>query len=246
MRLYALTVPAHDAELVADRCWQAGAAGLWEADDVDGAVTLRVGVEEADAERFEAALADARPRDVTATDLVELATRTVTLDAVGGGVQLEVPPTVFGDGLHPTTASCLELLADLVGSGTRVLDVGCGSGALSVVAARAGADVTAIDVDPEAVEATSRNAGANGVPVEASTAPLSSLQGPWDVVLANISARAVLELSADLWRVLAPGGVLVPSGILAQRWDEVRAGLGGTVRDVREVDGWVTASVTRS
>ena len=245
MRLYALDVAGTDAELVADRCWQAGAAGIWESGDGD-ALTLRVGVEEIDVERFEAELADVGVRDVTATDLVELGTRTVTVEAAGGPVTLEVPPTVFGDGLHPTTTSCLELLTPLVGPGTRLLDVGCGSGALSVVAARAGADATAIDVDDAAVDATRANAAANGVAVEASTVPLSSLTGGWDVVVANISARAVLELSEDLWRVLAPGGVLVPSGILAERWDEVRAGLGGTVRQVREVDGWVTASLTRS
>jgi ribosomal protein L11 methyltransferase len=243
VRLYALDVAATDAELVADRCWQAGAAGIWESDTGTGAITLRVGVGEADAARFEAALADAAPHDVTATDLVELSTRTVTLDAVGGAVHLVVPPTVFGDGLHPTTSSCLQLLADLLGPGTRLLDVGCGSGALSVVAARAGAEVTAIDIDPVAVGATATNAAASGVAVDASTTPLAELSGTWDVVLANISARAVLELAHDLWRVCA--GTLVVSGILAERWDEVRAGLGGSVSEVQEVDGWVTAAVRR-
>jgi SAM-dependent methyltransferase len=242
VHLYVLDVTVADAELVADRCWQAGAAGIWESDAADGTATLRVGVEAADVARFEAALADAGPRDVTATDLVELATRTVTVDAVGGPVRLEVPPTVFGDGLHPTTATCLELLAGLVGPGTRLLDVGCGSGALSVVAARAGADVTAIDVDPVAVDATTANAAANRVAVDSSTTPLSGLPGTWDVVVANISARAVLEHSEDLWRVCA--GTLVVSGILAERWDEVRAGLGGTVLEASDVDGWVTAAMT--
>lgn len=243
MRLYALTVPVADVEVVADRCWQAGAAGIWEADPDRGSVTLRVGIEEDDRDAFESALADAGPRDVTATDLVELASRTVELDAVGGAVRIEVPPTVFGDGLHPTTATCLDLLAGLVSPGIRVLDVGCGSGALSVVAARAGAVVTAVDIDPVAVAATLANATANGVDVDASTAPLSALSGTWDVVVANISAQAVLALADDLWRVLVAGGVLVPSGILAERWPEVRDALGGTVRDVREVDGWVTAAL---
>lgn len=243
VRLYALDVAAAEAELVADRCWQAGAAGIWEADDGAGATTLRVGVEEADVARFEDALADAAPRDVTTTDLVELSTRTVDLEAVGGSVRIEVPPTVFGDGLHPTTAACLALLADLVGPGTRVLDVGCGSGALSVVAARAGAEVTAIDIDPVAVGAAATNATANGVDVDATCTPLAELSGTWDVVLANISARAVLELSGDLWRVC--GGTLVVSGILAERWPEVRDRLGGTVVEIHDVSGWVTASVTR-
>lgn len=244
MRLYALAVPEPDAELIADRCWQAGAAGIWESAGDGGSVTLRVGVEEADVDDFEAALATLGPVDVTATDLVELSTRTVELPAEGGPVRLEVPPTVFGDGLHPTTASCLELVTDLVGPGTTLLDVGCGSGALSVVAARAGAVVTAIDVDPVAVEATIANAAANEADVDATTAPLADLRGTWDVVVANISARAVLELSDDLWRVCA--GTLVVSGILAERWDEVRERLGGTVLRVHDVDGWVTASLTRS
>src|SRR5690606_38896397 len=212
VRLYAITVSPPDAELVADRCWEAGAAGIWETGDGTGAVVLRVGVEEADADRFRSALADLGPRDVTGTDVVEPAPRTVELDAVGGPVRLQVPPTVFGDGLHPTTATCLELLAALVSPGTTLLDVGCGSGALSVVAARAGAAVTAIDGDPVAAEATIGNAAANGVDVAATSTPLAVLSGTWDVVVANISARAVLELSEDLWRVCA--GTLIVSGIL--------------------------------
>lgn len=242
MRLYAVTVAAAEAELVSDRCWQSGAAGIWEADGGEGAVTLRVGVEEGDAVGFEAALADVAPRDVTATDLVELSTRTVTVDAVGGPVRLEVPPTVFGDGLHPTTATCQELLTGLVGPGTRLLDVGCGSGALSVVAALAGAEVTAIDVDPVAVAATMGNAASNGVEVDASTTPLASLSGTWDVVVANISARAVIELSADLWRVC--DDTLIVSGILTERWSEVRDQLGGSVLKVHDVSGWVTTALT--
>lgn len=242
MRLYALDVAPTDAELVADRCWQAGAAGIWESTEEDGAVTLRVGVEEADVGRFLEALTDVGPRDVTATDLVELPARTVTVDAVDGPVHLEVPPTVFGDGLHATTATCLDLLGGLVRPGVRVLDVGCGSGALSVVAARAGADVTAIDIDPVAVAATVANATANGVAVDASTTPLSALEGIWDVVVANISARAVTELSGELWGVCA--GTLVVSGILAERWSSVRDALDGTVLEVHDVSGWVTASVT--
>lgn len=244
MRLYAITVPEPDAELVADRCWEAGAAGIWESTGRDGAVVLRVGVEEVDADRFESALADLGPRDVTDTDLVELSTRTVSLEAAGSPVRIEVPPTVFGDGLHPTTSTCLALLADLVGPGTTLLDVGCGSGALSVVAARAGAAVTGIDVDPVAITATIANAAANDLDVAATSTPLSDLSGTWDVVVANISARAVLELSEDLWRVCA--GTLVVSGILAERWASVRDRLGGTVRSVDDVSGWVTASVTRS
>lgn len=242
VRLFALTVPAAEVEVVSDRCWQAGAEGIWESEVAHGSSVLRVGVAEGSAAGFVSALADLGPRDVTDTDAFELSTRTMSVTSAGGPVTLEVPPTVFGDGLHPTTATCLGLLEGLLGPGTRVLDVGCGSGALSVVAARGGAEVVAIDIDPVAVDATIANAAANGVSVDATTTPLVELSGTWDVVVANISARAVLELSEELWRVCT--GTLVVSGILAERWDEVRAGLGGTVREVRDVQGWVTASVT--
>lgn len=240
MRLFALTVPAGDVELVSDRCWQTGAAGIWEAEDAHGSAQLRVGIEEVDVEGFTSALRDLGPVDVTDEEQVRLAPQTVHV----GAVVLSVPPTVFGDGRHPTTATCLELMHGLVSPGTRVLDVGCGSGALSVVAARAGAVVTAIDVDPVAVDATVANAVANGVEVEASTAPLADVEGTYDVVVANVSAQPIIDLADELWRVCA--GTLVVSGILADRWPEVQDRLGGTVREVHGVSGWITASVTRS
>lgn len=243
MRLYALTVPAGDVELVSDRCWEAGAAGIWERDEVHGAVSLRVGVEDVAQAAFLAALADEGPVDVTDDELVALASRTVILGTGDRAVRLEVPPTVFGDGLHPTTATCLGVLAGLVSPGTRVLDVGCGSGALSIVAARAGAVVTAIDVDPVAVEATRANASNNGVAVEASTTPLAEVAGTYDVVVANLSAQPIIELADELRRVCA--GTLVVSGILTGRWDEVRGRLGGSAASVHDASGWITASVTR-
>lgn len=241
MRLYALDATDADAELVADRCWQAGAAGIWEVEGPAGSVVLRIGVDDADADAFLDALADRRPRDITDTDAVVLGTRSVVVGPADDPVTIQVPATVFGDGRHPTTATCLELLAALVTPGSRLLDVGAGSGALSVVAARAGADVTAIDIDPAAVGATIANAAANDVAVDASTAPLASLTGRWDVVVANISASSLLDLADDLRRARAPGGVLVVSGILTERWDEVRAALGGNVRAERDIEGWVTA-----
>ncbi|HEX4901566.1 MAG TPA: 50S ribosomal protein L11 methyltransferase [Acidimicrobiales bacterium] len=240
MRLFALTVPAGDVEVVSDRCWLAGAAGIWESEEAHGSAELRVGVEEADVDRFTSALHELGPVDVTDEEQVLLATQTVQL----GPVVLQVPPTVFGDGLHPTTATCLALLEALVSPGTRLLDVGCGSGALSVVAARAGAVVTAIDVDPDAAEATVANAAANGVEVDASTTPLADVEGTYDVVVANVSAQPIIDLAEELWRVCA--GTLVVSGILADRWPEVQDRLGGTVREVHDVSGWITASVTRS
>lgn len=245
VRLLAVTVPRADAELVADRCWQAGAGGIWEVPGPDDTVVLRVGVGDGRAGAVLAALGDRSPTDVTDEERFELATQEVSVGAADGPVRLVVPPMVFGDGRHPTTATCLAVLDELVRPGIRLLDVGCGSGALSVVAARSGAAVEAIDLDPTAVRATVANAAANGVTVGASTTPLADVEGTYDVVVANISAQAVIELAEDLWRVCAAGGALVPSGILAERWGEVVDRLGGDIAEVHVVDGWVTGVLRR-
>ena len=99
--------------------------------------------------------------------------------------------------------------------GATVLDVGCGSGVLSVVAARLGAPyVEAIDISPAAVEATTANAARNDVAsvVDASTRPLGDVDGEFDIVLANLLAPIVVELAPALRRVTAPAGALVVSG----------------------------------
>lgn len=213
MRLFAIELRDADPELVSDRCWTAGAAGIWESDEA----TWRVGVEEDRVAGFLAAVEDLSPRDVTESDAVELATRLVVVD----GIELSVPPTVFGDGDHPTTAGCLRALADAVRPGDRVVDVGCGSGVLSIAAARAGAAVTAVDIDAAAVAATLANAAANGVSLDASTTPLDAVSGPFDVVVANITAGSIEPLLADLVHLTARPGWLIVSGILEHQWPEV-------------------------
>jgi ribosomal protein L11 methyltransferase len=108
------------------------------------------------------------------------------------------PGRAFGTGGHPTTQLCLALLEDE--ERTSVLDVGCGSGVLSIAAAKLGfGPVLGIDFDPQAIEATDRNAAANGVSVEVRLADLRDDALPEaDLVLANIAAEAVLELSPKL------------------------------------------------
>lgn len=119
------------------------------------------------------------------------------------------PGRAFGTGGHATTRLCLELLErEERGS---VLDVGCGSGVLSIAAARLGFDpVLAIDVDPQAVEATQRNAADNGVSVDVRRADLRDDELPeTELVLANITAESVEELAP---RMRAPR--LITSGYL--------------------------------
>ena len=238
MRLVAIDLTGRDAELVGDRCWQAGAAGLWEVD----AATLRAGVEDDRVGDFLAALTDLDPVDVTDAEAVELAGRASTIGFAGHDVELWVPATIFGDGRHPTTATCLTLLAYLVGPGVRVLDVGCGSGALAISAALLGARVTAIDIDSDAAVATAANAARNGVTIETSTTPLVAVAGPFDVVVANMTNGALGPLVPDLVRCTATGGTLVVSGLLEEQWVELRAPIGGRVLSMHVVEGWVTAA----
>jgi len=172
------------------------------------------------------------------------------------------PGMAFGTGLHPTTRLCLaalEALADrgVLASGAgdggpaRVLDVGSGSGILSIAAARLGAaSVLAVDVDPIAVEATAANARRNRIArsVHAREGSSPTGDGPFDVVLANLIASLLVTLADGLVADLRPGGVLLASGIFENREAEVVAAFGarGLVVDGRWEEGdWVALELHR-
>ncbi len=155
--------------------------------------------------------------------------------AAGDVVLTLDPGMAFGTGLHPTTRLCLaaiEALADdgrLAGGSrdgepARVLDVGCGSGILSIAAMRLGADsVLAVDVDPIAVEATRANARRNrlGRVIRTREGSSPSGEGPFDIVLANLIASLLVTLADGLVADLRPGGTLLASGIFANRERDV-------------------------
>lgn len=133
------------------------------------------------------------------------------------------PGLAFGTGTHPTTALCLEWLDGLDLDGVDVVDYGCGSGILAVAAALKGARrVLAIDHDPQALEATLDNAARNGVAdrIEA-VLPEQAPEGRAAVVLANILAGPLVELSGAISGRVAPGGRLALSGILAEQSETV-------------------------
>ena len=117
------------------------------------------------------------------------------------------PGRAFGTGGHPTTQLCLQLLE--AEERSSVLDIGCGSGVLSIAAAKLGfAPVLAFDFDPQAVEASERNAADNGVSIDVRQADLRDDELPeTDLALANIAAEAVLALSPRLQahRVITSG-----------------------------------------
>ncbi|MDY7105289.1 MAG: 50S ribosomal protein L11 methyltransferase [Actinomycetota bacterium] len=148
-------------------------------------------------------------------------------DVLGNDIVVTIDPgRAFGSGAHPTTRLVLGELERLVAPDTRVLDVGCGGGALAVTAALLGARTVAIDIDPAATDATRANAERNGVTdrVLVSGDPLGSVGGDHDVVVANIGGLELITLAPALAERVRPGGALVTSGILADRWrDHVAA-----------------------
>lgn len=147
------------------------------------------------------------------------------------------PALAFGSGHHESTNMCLALLSELARDGMSALDVGCGSGILSIAMKKLGAKVSACDTDEQAVIATQQNAEKNGVQIDqiwlGSVSSLgeqasSSLSGralckdaQFDLVVANIIADVILILSADLKKALKPGGKLVLSGILEKYKDRI-------------------------
>ena len=136
------------------------------------------------------------------------------------------PENAFGSGDHETTRLVLQLLDERVTGGERVLDVGCGSGVLSIAALRLGAaSAVAIDIEEDAVVVTLRNAALNGVAtrIEVSTRPLAEMTGLYEIVLANIETRVLVHMPEQLESRLAPGGILVLSGILRVERDELLA-----------------------
>jgi ribosomal protein L11 methyltransferase len=165
------------------------------------------------------------------------------------------PGMAFGTGLHPTTRLCLqglEALADRGAlAGATVLDVGCGSGILSIAAARLGAaSILGVDTDPIAVDATRANVRRNRLARRIRTRQGSVPTGepPVDVVLANLIASVVIALAPDLAMALRPRGRILASGIFADRERAVvaafgEAGLAVTGRWAEE--DWVAIEAAR-
>jgi len=145
------------------------------------------------------------------------------------------PGMAFGTGTHETTRLCLELLEEVLPSGALVLDLGSGSGILSIAAVLLGAsDVTAVDIDPVAERVTRENALRNGAEDRITvltgnvlTDPVfaSSVAGSYQVILSNIVADAVIALAPVVRPWLAAGGVWILSGVISERAAEVEAAL---------------------
>lgn len=166
---------------------------------------------------------------------------------VEGEVQMRLDPGMaFGTGTHDTTRLCLELLEEVVTPETRILDVGTGSGILSVGGVLLGASsALGVDIDPVAVKVANENAEINEVQdkTEFVCGDLTDkVHGKFEIVTANIVADVIIRLLSTVKNYLLKGGVLIVSGIIDTRADEVENACheAGFVTEKRlEHGGWV-------
>lgn len=161
------------------------------------------------------------------------------------------PGLAFGTGTHETTRLCLELLEQYVSPGCDVLDVGCGSGILSVAALLLGAQkAVGVDIDELAVKTAVENAQINGVR-DRFTAICGNLteqvSGQYQVVVANIVADVIISLTQDIPAYLSPDAVYLMSGIIDSRESDVLAALAPQFEVIgrREEKGWVALAAKR-
>ena len=174
----------------------------------------------------------------------------IEYEAAPGEVLVELDPGMaFGTGYHPTSHTCLQAIEELLQPGMAVLDLGTGSGILSIAAVKLGASrVVALDIDPQAVRAARQNLRRTRVQKQVTLTqgsvphPLAG-HGLFDLAVANISARAVRERAPFVLPTLKPGGHLIASGIMDHQRQEVHESLeelGFSLSGEWTQDEWVT------
>ena len=168
-------------------------------------------------------------------------------DAQPGDKVIEIDPGMaFGSGTHETTGMCMELLEDALHGGERVIDVGTGSGILAIGAALLGAkEVTDIDIDPMAVKVARENIEHNGLQDKVTALEgnlLDHLDVTCELCVANIIADVICMFAAPLNDHIVPGGLLICSGIIKEREQDVVDALTAadyTILDIRRKGEWV-------
>lgn len=167
-------------------------------------------------------------------------------DAEGRKVLNIEPGLAFGTGSHPTTRLCLETLEDYIDGDSEVLDIGCGSGILSIASLLLGAkSAFGVDIDKLAVKTALANAEENGFRPPVFNAVEGNLSdkvsGKYGVIVANIVADIIMEFNKQVGEFLTDGGVYITGGIIDTRKDEVIASFeqnGFEILSNREEKGW--------
>ena len=170
------------------------------------------------------------------------------------------PGTAFGTGMHETTQLCIRQLKKYVTKDTELLDVGTGSGILSIIALKLGArHAVGTDLDPCAVPAVEENKEVNGIPVEAFDMMIGNIiddkavqdkvgYGCYDIVVANILADVLVPLTPVIVNQLKDGGIYVTSGIIEDKEETVKAAVeaaGLTVLEVHHQGEWVSVTARK-
>ncbi len=164
------------------------------------------------------------------------------------------PGMAFGTGTHETTRLVIELLEESVTPGMKVLDVGCGSGILAICAAKLGATLCrAYDIDPVAVRVARENIADSGE--SCVSCDVSDLlkgvdlsDGPYDLICANIVADIIIRMAPDVGRYMKDDAILLASGIITERAEEVIAALEAndlTVARREDDNGWCALVVKK-
>lgn len=168
---------------------------------------------------------------------------------------IEVDPgTAFGTGAHETTKLCILGIKKYIAAGMKLLDVGCGSGILSIIGAKLGAGkVLGIDIDPNAVTVAYENAQVNHISPDVLTILSGDIitdinlqqkvgLGCYDMAVANILADIIIPLSAEIGQHIRPGGIFISSGIINAKKESVKAAIfrnGFKILDINEMGDWV-------
>ena len=161
------------------------------------------------------------------------------------------PGSAFGSGSHATTRLCVGQIAQLDLDDARVLDVGSGTGVLSVASVLVGAEsVLAVDSDPEAIRVTELVAALNGVSEKIQTLPAQGFVGDgteFDLVLANLLLPIIEESGSQLANSVAPGGLIMVSGVLEHQQERVEQVFSEfKLNQVEQEEGWLVLVFERS
>ncbi len=162
------------------------------------------------------------------------------------------PGMAFGTGTHPTTILCIQALEKHVKQGMNVIDVGTGSGVLTIAAAKYGAkEILALDLDEVAVNSAKINCKLNKVHDQVTIKQNDLLKGvefEADIIVANILAEVIVRFTDDVERLLKPGGLFISSGIIKQKRAEVEAAIvnsGLVIEEVMTMEDWVSITARK-